>query len=249
MVQFSNWLYLNRLNPKAKLRVFCFPYSGASASIFLSWLNDIPELIEICPVQLPGRGNRVAEPLIHRLDVIVECTLEGISSYFDTPYIFFGHSFGALLSFELARLIRKTSYPSPIHLFLSGHGAPHLPDLYPKIHHLPHDQLIQKLDEFNGMSKEILSNVELMEMIIPVIRADFEVCETYQYLEEQPLKIPISAYGGIEDPFVSRSDLEGWQRQTEEKLVIRMFPGDHFYINTSKNILLNAFLREISKYI
>jgi medium-chain acyl-[acyl-carrier-protein] hydrolase len=245
----SNWLYPNRLNPKAQLRVFCFPYSGASASIFLPWVNEVPEMIEICPVQLPGRGNRISEPLIYRLDEIVRCTLEGLSCYFDRPFIFFGHSFGALLSFELARLLRRTDKPYPLHLFVSGHGAPQLPDLYPKIHHLPHEELIEKLGEFNGMTREIFSNKELMEMIIPVIRADFEVCETYQYIDEKPLTIPISAYGGIEDPFVTRSDLESWQEQTEKKFMIRMFPGDHFYLNTSKNILLQALSREITKYI
>jgi surfactin synthase thioesterase subunit len=243
------WIYPNRLNPKAKLRLFCFPYSGASASIFFSWLNEIPTMIEVLPVQLPGRGNRVNEDLINRIDILVEKAFNGLKHLFDQPYVFFGHSLGALLSFELARVIRKTSYSLPKHLILSGHGAPHLPDQNPHIHALPDDEFIKKLYELNGMSKEVLENRELMEMIIPVIRTDFEACETYIYQDQDPLNIPISAYGGIEDPYVSKADLEGWQKHSLYPTLVRMFPGDHFYINTSRFLLLNSLVRELSKYI
>ena len=245
----NSWIYQVRNNTKAKIRLFCFPYSGASATIYFSWLNEFPELIEICPIQFPGRGNRVSERLKTSIHDLVEDAVESFEGFLDKPYAFFGHSLGALFSFELTRKLREAGYLLPLHLFMSGHGAPHLPDTNPRIHDLPHEEFIQKLHELNGMTKDVLENKELMEMVEPVIRADFKMCESYIYHEQEPFHLPISAYGGIEDPFVSKQELESWQKHSDQRVVLRLFPGDHFYLNSSKFLLINSLAREMSKYL
>lgn len=241
------WLTCPRPNPAAAVRLFCFPYSGAAASIYYPWADQLPASIEVCPVQLPGHGTRLQEPLATRLAPQVEALAAGLAPAFDRPFAFFGHSMGALLSFELARYLRWQGRPGPTHLFVSGHGAPHLPDRNPPLHALPDDQFVVKLRELNGTPEEVLHHQELLQLLIPVLRADFAVCETYVYQPEPPLNCPISAYGGLGDGYVNREELAAWREQTTGSFSLRMFPGDHFYLNTPSNRthLLMALAREL----
>ncbi|MCS6845860.1 MAG: thioesterase II family protein [Caldilineales bacterium] len=243
------WLSCPKPNPVATVRLFCFPYSGAAASVYYPWADLLPPNIEVCPVQLPGHGTRLREPLATRLAPQVEALAAGLAPAFDRPFAFFGHSMGALLSFELARYLRRTGRPGPVHLFVSGHGAPHLPDRNPPLHALPDDQFVAKLRELNGTPEEVLRHQELLQLLIPVLRADFAVCETYVYQPEPPLACPISAYGGLGDGYVNREELAAWREQTTGPFALRMFPGDHFYLNSPANRthLLMALARELLK--
>lgn len=241
------WLACPKPNPGAAVRLFCFPYSGAAASIYYPWAEMLPPSIEVCPVQLPGHGTRLREPLATRLTPQVEALAAGLAPACDRPFAFFGHSMGALLSFELARHLRRQGKPGPIHLFVSGHGAPHLPDRNPPLHQLPDDQFVAKLRELNGTPEEVLRHAELLQLLTPILRADFAVCETYVYQPEPPLDCPISAYGGLGDGYVNREELAAWQEQTTGRFSLRMFPGDHFYLNIPSNRthLLMALAREL----
>lgn len=241
------WLSCPKPNPSATIRLFCFPYSGAAASIYYPWADLLPPSIEVCPVQLPGHGTRLREPLATRLSPQVEALAAGLAPAFDRPFAFFGHSMGALLSFELARYLRRLGRPAPLHLFVSGHGAPHLPDRNPPLHALPDDQFVARLRELNGTPEEVLRHQELLQLLIPVLRADFAVCETYVYQPEPPLDCPISAYGGLGDGYVNREELAAWQAQTTGRFSVRMFPGDHFYLNNPANRthLLMALARDL----
>lgn len=241
------WLSCPKPNPAASVRLFCFPYSGAAASVYYPWADLLPPAIEVCPVQLPGHGTRLREPLATRLAPQVEALAAGLAPAFDRPFAFFGHSMGALLSFELARTLRRQGRPGPMHLFVSGHGAPHLPDRNPPLHALPDDQFVAKLRELNGTPEEVLRHQELLQLLTPILRADFAVCETYVYQPEPPLDCPISAYGGLGDGYVNRDELAAWQAQTTGRFSLRMFPGDHFYLNNPSNRthLLMALAREL----
>ena len=239
------WIVCPRPNPRASLRLFCFPYSGAGAQIFYPWANTLPPTIELCPVQLPGRGNRLAEPPFTRLVSLIRALAPAILPYLDKPFAFFGHSLGALVSFELARHLCRQRGPSPLHLFVSGHNAPQVPDSEPPIHLLPDAAFVEKLRHLNGMSKEILENTELMQLLLPVLRADFAICETYSYEAGEPLDCPISAFGGLRDEYVSRETLEAWREQTSASFSLRMFPGDHFYLNQDRPLLLRTLAREL----
>ncbi|MDY7076349.1 MAG: thioesterase II family protein [Chloroflexota bacterium] len=244
----NSWLACSRPNPRANLRLFCFPYSGAGASIFYAWSDALPAMIEVYPVQLPGRETRLAEPPFTRLAPLVQAVAQALLPYLvgDKPFAFFGHSLGALVSFELARHLRQRHGPSPVHLFVSGHNAPQIPDREPPIHALPETEFVEKLRRLNGMNKETLENVELMELLLPILRADFAVCETYVYEADEPLDCPISAFGGLQDEYVSRENLAAWHEQTSASFSLRMFPGDHFYLNTERLFLLRALAQELT---
>lgn len=238
------WLAIPRPNPAASIRLFCFPYSGAAAAVFYPWADVLPAYVEVCPVQLPGHGTRLAEPLVQRLEPLVAAAMTGLLPYLDKPFAFFGHSMGALVSYELACLLRQQGV-QPIHLFVSGHGAPHLPDRNPPLHALPDAEFVQKLRELNGTPEEVLRHVELLQLLIPVLRADFAVCETYVHQPKPPLDCPISAYSGLGDDYVNREELQGWAKHTAGHFSLRMFPGDHFYLNTARHYLLQALARDL----
>ena len=245
----SSWLTIPKANPNAKLRLFCFPYSGAPASMYYQWANLLPDSIEVCPVQYPGHGTRIAEPLMLDLPKLIHDAGNALNPYFDKPFAFFGHSMGALVSFELARWLRRNNGASPLYMFVSGHTAPQLPDTDEPIHTLPHDQFVERLRTLNGTPEDVLQNDELRDLVVPILRADFTICETYAYQPEPPFDFPICALGGLSDHYVTRQSLQSWQEQTTIPTSVRMFPGDHFYLNNSRMLLIQVIARELLPYL
>ncbi|NEN98357.1 MAG: acyltransferase domain-containing protein [Moorea sp. SIO3I7] len=245
--QANLWVTCAKPNPQAKLRLFCFPYAGAGASIFRSWLELLPPEIEVCSIQLPGRENRLEEEPFTRLSPLIQALTPVLHPYLDIPFAFFGHSLGALISFELARELRKQNLPSPVHVFVSASPAPQLPDLNLPIHRLPDDEFIQSLGRLNGTPQETLENPELMELFLPVLRADFAILETYFYSSADPLDCPITVFGGKSDPKVSDSELEAWRKQTQKDFTLQMFPGDHFFLKSHDQLLLDAIASQLSQ--
>lgn len=244
----TTWIASPKLNPQARLRLFCFPYSGAPASIFFPWASVLPSGIEVCPIQYPGHGTRVGEPLITDLTVMVQQAYQALEPYFNKPFAFFGHSMGALVSFELARYLSALGGPTPVYLFVSGHNAPQLQDDAEAIHDLPDAEFIDRLREFNGTPEDVLQNEELRELLLPILRADFKVSEQYLYRPEQLLDCPICACGGLKDVYITRVGLEAWQEQTTKSCSVRMFPGDHFYLGEARLLLLQVIARELIQY-
>jgi medium-chain acyl-[acyl-carrier-protein] hydrolase len=246
---------VTRASPKSAVRLFCFPYSGANAWVYQRWGDGLPGAIDVCPVELPGHGTLRAMPLCTRIQPLVEQVARALTPYLDpssalaAPFAFFGHSMGALLAFELARYLRREHKPMPVYLFVSGHGAPHLPDREPPIHDLPEPEFVAKIREFNGTPDEVLENQELRELILPVLRADFEICATYEYRAEEPLACPIGAFGGLRDPSVAREDLEAWRLQTNAGCSVRMFPGDHFFIGSDRSTILWAIGQDLNRVV
>jgi medium-chain acyl-[acyl-carrier-protein] hydrolase len=243
---FSSWIEYLKPNPQAHLRLFCFPYAGGGASIFRTWANDVPTGVEVCPVQLPGRENRLIERPFTRLSSLVQALAQAISPYLDMPFAFFGHSMGALISFELARELRKQNSPGPSHLFVSGHRAPELPPRRRPIHQLADAAFKAELDRLDGTPEEVLQNAELMELFLPLLRADFAVCETYIHSPEAPLNCSISAFGGLQDKEVPFEDLEKWGDQTNRSFTLRRFPGNHFFVHSARDLLLQAIFKDLS---
>jgi len=244
--ELKSWLPRFQPNPEAELRLFCFPYAGGSSQIFRSWSNSLPPTIEICSLELPGRGSRFLETPFTQLEPLVEAIAFAILPYCDRPFAFFGHSMGALVSFELARILRKKYGLSPVHLFVSGHRAPQIPDPDPPIYALPEAEFIEELRYLKGTPQAVLENTELMELILPILRADFEAIETYSYTQELPLNCPIAVFGGLQDDSVSIQELQAWQQQTSTGFSLKMLPGDHFFIQSCEAILLDALLQAIN---
>lgn len=239
------WLVPLKPNPRASTRLFCFPYAGGGAHIYRAWPDSLPATIEVCPVQLPGHGARLMEAPFTQMLPLVQATAEALLPYLDKPFAFFGHSMGALVGFELARQLCRQYNLQPAHLFVSGCFAPDIPDPNP-IHNLPEAELLAELRRLNGMPQEALENTELMRLMLPTLRADCIVTETYTYTDRPPLNCPISAFGGLQDHMVSRDDLEAWRLQTTASFSLRMFPGDHFFLHTAQPLLLRILSRELS---
>jgi surfactin synthase thioesterase subunit/malonyl CoA-acyl carrier protein transacylase/acyl carrier protein len=241
------WFGRKQPNPGVRLRLFCFSYAGGGASIFSSWSKELPPEIEVCPIQLPGREERLGESPFTRLTPLIQTLVPLITPYLDIPFAFFGHSLGALISFELARELRRQNLPSPIHLFVSASRAPHILDLDLPIHRLPDSKFLESLRRLNGTPEEVLQNPELMQLFLPALRADFAILETYFYATEERLHCPISAFGGVKDNIVSQTELAAWCDQTDGDFRMLMFPGDHFFLHPNRQQLLQAIAQEIQK--
>lgn len=227
--------------------MFCFPYAGGGASAYRGWGGTLSE-VEVCPVQLPGRESRLRDAPFEQPEPLVLALADALQPYMqDLPFVFFGHSMGAMLGFELSRELRRRGQPLPLHLFVSGRRAPQVPDDDEPIHALPEAEFIAKLRELNGTPEEVLQHKELMKLLIPVLRADFSVNETYAYREEEPLDVGISAFGGIGDQEVSRDQVAAWKEQTRGRFRLRMLPGDHFFIHGNKAMVLEAVARDLSE--
>lgn len=241
------WFTSQRLNPLARLRLFCFPYAGGGAPIYRLWPQSLPSEIEVCVGQLPGRGTRLREQPFTSLDALVEAAAEAIAPLLDKPFALFGHSMGAMISFELARKLREQGRPQPVHLFVSGRRAPQLPNRDNMSYNLPEAELGQELLRLNGTPREVLEHPELMELMLPLLRADFSVVETYVYRPGVPLDCPLTAFGGLRDAEVSREQLEAWREQTTGEFTLRMLPGDHFFLNDpqSQALLLRALAKDL----
>lgn len=247
--QVNLWITRPQMNPQAHFRLFCFPYAGAGASIFRTWSNDLPPEIEVCPIQLPGRENRLRESPYTRLSPLIQTLAPLLRPYLDIPFAFFGHSLGALISFELTRELRRQNWPVPVHLFISGSRAPQIPDLDLPIHRLPEPKFLESLRRLNGIPEEVLQNPDLMQLFLPVLRSDFAILETYFYSTQEPLDCPIFAFGGMEDRKVSQEALAVWRDQTCGEFRLQRFPGDHFFLHSNQQPLLQTIAQEIQKLV
>lgn len=245
----NSWITYPKPNPEAKLRLFCFHYAGGGALSYRAFPGNLPSDVEVCPIELPGRGFRLLETPFTKIEPLIETLALTILSSLNKPFAFFGHSMGALVSFELARLLRKEYNQSPLHLFVSGHRAPQIPDRDPPIHALPKTEFLRQLCRYNGTPKAVLENAELMELLLPTLRADFAVVETYAYSQSPPLDCPIATFGGLEDWKVSIEDLEAWRKQTSSAFSLEMFPGDHFYLHSAQTLLLQSLSQLLNQIV
>jgi medium-chain acyl-[acyl-carrier-protein] hydrolase len=213
--------------------------------IFRTWQDGLPTDVEVCPVQLPGRGTRLTESPFTHLPYLIDALTDGLLPLLDQPFAFFGHSLGALISFEFARQLHRQHGVHPIRIIVSGAGAPHVPRSTRRSHTLPDEEFLAELRSLNGTPEEVLKHHELMQIMLPFLRADFALYETYSYAAESPLNCPISAFGGLHDQEVRHRDLAAWSDQTRGSFSIRMFPGDHFFLNASRSLLLPALSQEL----
>ena len=240
MQTFNQWVTCFKPNPHAKLRLFCFPYAGGSAAIFRPWVDELPVDIEICPIELAGRGRRINEDPFTQLFPLIQAIAPALLPYLDKPFAFFGHSMGGVISFELTRLLRRDFRLNPCHLFVSGRRAPQIPDPAPPIHALPDHLFIEELRHLNGTPNQVLAHQELMQMFLPILKADFAVIETYIYSPERRLNCPITTFGGLQDPKTPLKTLRAWQDQTHASFSLKMLPGDHFFLHSAQSQLLQT---------
>jgi medium-chain acyl-[acyl-carrier-protein] hydrolase len=227
------------------LRLFCFPYAGGNAALYRHWPDHVPATIEVWPVELPGRGSRPLEPPFTSLTPLVHAAARALLCHLDRPFAFFGHSMGALVAFELARLLRREHGLRPVQLFASAARAPQLFDLDPPISTLPRPAFLEKLRCLGGTPREVLEHPELMELLESMLRADFAVCDSYTYVPDVPLACRLSVFGGLHDPEVSGDQLDAWRAQTTASFSRHMLPGGHFFLQHSPALVPNLLARDL----
>ncbi|MEV0186046.1 alpha/beta fold hydrolase [Streptomyces sp. NPDC050625] len=211
-------------------RLFCLPNAGASATVYAGWRRHAQGGVQICPVQLPGRAERFAEPPYDRAEPLVDALLDAIGDHFTGDYALFGHSMGAVVAFELARRLETDGRTPPAHVFVSGRAAPHLAEPNRALRDLPLDALIAELRVIGGTPEEILHERELMERLQVLLRADFAVNETYRCSVDEPIAAPLTVFGGDRDPRATVASLHAWQPLTTGPFEVRVHPGGHFYL-------------------
>ncbi|HEU5320604.1 MAG TPA: thioesterase domain-containing protein, partial [Methylomirabilota bacterium] len=221
--------------------------AGGGAAAYRTWTAELPAEVEVCALRLPGREDRLTEPPFRRLGPLVAALVPGLRPHLDRPFAFFGHSMGALVAFHTAHAVRH--YQSPVHLFVSGRRAPHVPSAYPPIHALPDAEFVRQLRRLNGTPEAVLCEPQLMDMLLPVLRADIAVSETYVYAPQPPLDCPISAFGGVRDSEAGHDELAAWRDHTRAVFTLRMLPGDHFFLHTSRPPLLRALGEEVARWL
>jgi len=224
------------------LRLFCLPYSGASAMVYARWKRQLPGWIEVCPVELPGRGRRFAENLQTDLRALASQLADEIAARLDQPYAIFGHSLGGLLAFELAHALRERGLPMPQALFASAASAPARRDSHRELAQEQSDaQLIERMRRLGGTPEAVFADQEMLRLTLPVMRADFLLCGRYDYRRRAPLACPIHVFGGKADR-LSVGSLSAWQDETSAGFSLEMLDGGHFFLNTGEARLLELLL-------
>lgn len=232
-----------------RLRLLCFPYAGGAAHIFHHWHQTLLEFVEVWAVQLPGRGRRLPEPPFTNLHDLVAAAAQALAPHLDRPFAFFGHSMGAMIAFELARHLRRAGAEGLAHLFVSGCRAPQLARTRPVTYDLPEQEFLAEIGRLKDTPAEVLSNPELMQLLLPILRADFTVTETCQYRDEPPLTCPLTVFGSLEDEDVPGESLSSWRAQTTAAFSLCLLPGDHFFLHGSQALLLKAVGRELQRIV
>ena len=223
------WLQAKRRRSPT-VRLFCFPFSGGSAASYANWHTLLPDFVEVYPAELPGRAQRFLEPGIRCFDEAVSALIPVMLPLTTLPFALFGHSMGAFLAFELARVLETSYQRRPIKLFVSGSPSPTVLRKIARRSVLTDIELIRELKRLGGTPKEVLSNSELLSLILPVIRSDFELTETYHYVPRAGLSCPVRAFAGWSDPEAAPDEVDRWRDITPASFDINLFMGEHFFL-------------------
>ncbi len=226
----GRWVSPANLATGARPNLFCLPFAGGGASFYRAWATFAPPSIAICPVQLPGREERSRERPFDRMADLVAAAADNLLPHLGHRYALFGHSMGALVCYELAQALRDRGAPLPVHLFVSGSPPPHIAEKVPPVYHLPEEQLFEEVRSYGGLPDEVMQSRELLDLLVPRLRADLAVTGTYVHTVRPPLPFPITALGGMSDHVVSTEAIEAWQEYTVSRFRSELFPGGHFFL-------------------
>jgi medium-chain acyl-[acyl-carrier-protein] hydrolase len=231
-----------------RLRLYCLPYAGSTASIYRGWADDLPQDVEIWPVDPPGRWYEPDERPFESVQDLVEVLGPVFADVQHTPYALFGYSFGATLAFEITRWMRRHGHGLPEQLHVAAAPAPGVPRTAPPLHRLPDPEFIAAIPQrYAPLPPAILDDPELCRLVLRGLRADLTCVETYRHQGEEPLPVPISAYGGRNDRHVLPETLDGWSEQTTRGFECTILEGDHFFLQSSRNALLAQLARSLAQ--
>jgi medium-chain acyl-[acyl-carrier-protein] hydrolase len=246
----SSWfIFCGEQNMRdSQFRLFCFHYAGSGGSIFRPWRKWLSDRVELVAVQLPGREGRWDEPLLHSMEMVTTPLTDALLPLLDKPFAFFGHSTGAAICFELTRELRRRGMSQPKLLIMSGQNAP---EIKPEVirHCLSDPEFIEVIRNCNGTPDVVLMNPLLLELLLPRIRADGALYETYSYERQAPLDSRIVVFHGFEDNLVSSVGLAGWRTETRHSFDCHTFPGGHFYLHEVEEAVVSQINRELEPFL
>jgi len=238
---------MNRVPDNPKITLYCLPFAGGHTLSYRDFQANVAETIVIRPLELPGRGKRIREPLLINLESMADDVFQQVISDLNGQlYAIYGHSMGAILGYLLTKRLLNAGKPAPLHLFFSGRKAPSLVDDDSPKHQLPKLEFINYINELGGLSPEILGHTELMDFFEPILRADFQAIETYIYQPASPFDIPITLLQGLADQEVASQDLLAWQQESHQPIAIKTFSGGHFFIFEQLSQLGQFFSRTLT---
>lgn len=217
-------------------------------SAYSRWHLFFPDDIEICIVNLPGRGKRISEKPFFHISELVPALAKALSPLLKVPFAFLGHSMGAVLAFEIARYLRRQNTQLPTHLFCCSCPAPQTPMTKPLICNLPDEDFLNELNcRYGAIPASIRQNRNMLKLFLPSLRADFTVLESYAYIADKPLDCAISVYAGYQDQAVSFPALADWRIHASQRFQQMMFEGDHFFLHRDSQTTLNPFHQQLIK--
>jgi medium-chain acyl-[acyl-carrier-protein] hydrolase len=244
----DGWVVRPRRIADPQLRLFVFPSAGRGPAMFRPWAAHMPPGVELCIAQLPGREARWNERAFLDVCQVSRAFAEAIAFDLDRPFALFGHSLGALISFEVARHLRRSGGPMPRALFAAAHRAPHLPNRLQRIAHLPGAEFLRQLSaRYGALPQAVIEQKELMDFVLPTLKADYQMAEWYEYLDDGPLACAISVFGGADDPHVSSDELASWRRQTTAAFIHRTIAGGHFFVDRMQAPLVPLLLGDLER--
>lgn len=218
-----------------EITLFCFPCAGASASVYYSWRRRCPPWLHVVPVELPGRGARFGEPLIFDFERLARQLTEERLRDLPSSFAFFGHSFGALLSYGVAHELARRGCDLPLAMFVACCSAPTRRDDEARLSRLDNDDaIVAELRNLEGTPEELFEHPELLRMTIDVAAADFAVCRSFRKKDLAPLDIDIFAFGGRDDE-VTPEALDAWRLETSRQSAVELFPGGHFFLHRQES--------------
>lgn len=241
------WFPYWRPQPEARLRLFCFPFAGGTASAFHRWARPGLEDVDVLAAQYPGRESRLQEPAYRRVPELVQALGPIVRPLLDRPFAFLGYSLGAYVSLELAHWLRREGAPAPLGLMLAAARPPHQRQSQ-KLYTLRDEDFLAELQRYGGTPAEVLKNRELMELLLPVLRADFEMSDEYRRAAEPRLTVPFSIWGGEQDTTPSPEDLVGWRDHTTASCALEVIPGGHFFLLSSGDQLRASVHRTLHQW-
>jgi medium-chain acyl-[acyl-carrier-protein] hydrolase len=220
-------------------RLICLPYAGGGVAAYQPWSRTLPADIEVVAAQLPGRESRLSEPALRSITAMVDALLPAVRAATDLPYALFGHSMGAVLAFELARALHADGAPAPVRLFVSARRSPDATDPANAVRALPDANFLDELQRrYGAIPAVVREHAELLELVLPVLRADIEAIETYRAVPGARVACPVHVLGGVDDGYPLPSELGGWQRVATQPIAVTLFDGDHFFVTTEREAVL-----------
>ena len=243
----SAWVKRGVSTATPRARLFCFPHAGGGASSFNGWRKLLPAGIELAAIQLPGREDRQAEAPVTDICDLIAALLPHMEPLTGLPFLFYGHSLGAIVAFDLAREMRRRGLPMPRALMVSGRRAPQLP-LSHKAHGLgPDEEFADYLRLMGATPQAVLDRPHWRDRLFPTIRADLNISDLYEYTHEPPLDCPIHCFPGRDDPLVSGAEWQGWAVQTTAGFRLTELPGGHFFAAAEQTVIAGAAVSRLAK--